>query len=212
MKEATIEAITTSRVVAVVRFERYDEPVRMARALLAGGIRVIEFTFTGENAAEAVAAVRRELGDEVCAGAGTVLHPDQAEDAVAAGAQFLVTPAVRPAVMAVCQKHHIAGVCGALTPTEALAAHEAGADLIKIFPARLGGPAHIRDLLGPFSWLRLIPTGGISAENARAYLDAGAVAVGAGGNLVPPAALARGDWDQITAAARAYVDAIGPAV
>jgi 2-dehydro-3-deoxyphosphogluconate aldolase / (4S)-4-hydroxy-2-oxoglutarate aldolase len=208
MKEAAIETILATRVVAIVRFERYDEPVRMAQALIAGGIRVVEFTFTGENASEAIAIVHRELGDEVCVGAGTVLQPDQAEEALAAGAQFLVTPAVRPSVMEICQKHHVAGICGALTPTEALAAHEARADLIKIFPARMGGPAHIRDLLGPFPSLRLIPTGGVSAENARAYLDAGAVAVGAGGNLVSSAALARGDWDQITTAARAYTHAV----
>jgi 2-dehydro-3-deoxyphosphogluconate aldolase / (4S)-4-hydroxy-2-oxoglutarate aldolase len=208
MTHITIDTIASTRIVAVVRFEHYEEPVQLAKALIAGGIRAIEFTFTGDNAAEAIAAVRRELDGDACVGAGTVLRPDEAEEALAAGAQFVVTPAVRPTIMAICRQKGIPGVCGALTPTEVLEASETGADLIKIFPARLGGPAHIRDLLGPFPQLRLIPTGGITLENARKYLDAGATAIGIGGNLLPAELIARRDWEQVSAAARTAVAAI----
>jgi 2-dehydro-3-deoxyphosphogluconate aldolase/(4S)-4-hydroxy-2-oxoglutarate aldolase len=208
MEHPAIATILATRLIAVLRADDYPAPARLARALLAGGISVMEFTFTGANVVAAIAAVRRELGDAACVGAGTVLQPAEAEAALAAGAQFLVTPVVRPAVMAICQSHGTPGICGAFTATEALAAHEAGAALIKIFPARLGGPTHIRDLLGPLPQLRFVPTGGVTLENAPAYLAAGAVAVGMGGNLISATMIARGEWEQISAAARAAVIAI----
>jgi 2-dehydro-3-deoxyphosphogluconate aldolase/(4S)-4-hydroxy-2-oxoglutarate aldolase len=203
-----LETILASRIVAIVRLERYDRAVEVARALLAGGISVIEFTLTGAGANDAIAATRAVLGDAAQIGVGTVLDPAAAAAAIAAGAQFVVTPVMRPEVIAACRAHGTPILCGALTPTEALAAHEAGADMIKIFPARLGGPQYIRDILAPLPHLRLVPTGGVSPENARAYLAAGAVAVGIGGNLVSKEAVAQGDWGRITAAARACVEAV----
>jgi 2-dehydro-3-deoxyphosphogluconate aldolase/(4S)-4-hydroxy-2-oxoglutarate aldolase len=139
---------------------------------------------------------------------GTVLQAEDAQSAIAAGAQFVVTPVVRPAVIGVCREQGVPSICGALTPTEVLAAHESGADMIKIFPARAVGPQYVRDLLGPLPGLRFVPTGGIDVSNARAYLDAGAAAVGIGGNLVSARVVAAGDWAQISATARAYVEAI----
>jgi 2-dehydro-3-deoxyphosphogluconate aldolase / (4S)-4-hydroxy-2-oxoglutarate aldolase len=136
-----------------------------------------------------------------------VLHPEQADAAIDGGAEFLVTPAVRPAVIERAVGRGALVLAGGLTPSELLAAHEAGAELVKLFPARLGGPAYLRDVLAPLPFLKLVPTGGVSAENARAYLDAGAAALGIGGNLVPAAAVARGDFAQITATARACVEA-----
>jgi 2-dehydro-3-deoxyphosphogluconate aldolase/(4S)-4-hydroxy-2-oxoglutarate aldolase len=203
-----IEQITAGRVVAIVRLERYDRALEVAKALLAGGITAVEFTLTGEGANDAVVSVRAALGDAAQIGVGTVLSPAAAETAIAAGAQFVVTPVMRQEVIATCRARGVPILCGALTPTEALAAHEAGAEMVKIFPARFGGPAYIRDILAPLPQLRLVPTGGVGAENARAYLDAGAAAVGVGGNLVSAAAVASGDWDRITNTAREIVEAV----
>jgi 2-dehydro-3-deoxyphosphogluconate aldolase/(4S)-4-hydroxy-2-oxoglutarate aldolase len=202
------ESILKTRVVAVVRLERYDQALAVAQALLEGGISVLEFTLTGAGALDAITSTRAALGDAAQIGVGTVLAAEAAEAAIAAGAQFAVTPAVRPAVVAACKARGVPCLCGALTPTEVLAAHEAGADMIKIFPARAVGPQYLRDLLAPLPGLLLVPTGGIDAANARAYLDAGATAVGIGGKLVAADAVARGDWARITAAARACVEAV----
>jgi len=205
---AVLEALQRTRIVAIVRLERYDQAVEVTRALVAGGITVIEFTHTGTGVDDAVSAARATLGDQAQIGVGTVLDAGVAAASIDAGAQFVVTPVVRPAVISACRSRGVSVLCGALTPTEALAAHEAGADMIKIFPARAVGPQYLRDILAPLPMLRLVPTGGIGPENTQAYLHAGAIAVGVGGNLVTPQAVARGDWDQITARARACVDAI----
>jgi 2-dehydro-3-deoxyphosphogluconate aldolase/(4S)-4-hydroxy-2-oxoglutarate aldolase len=203
-----VDRLLHSRIVAVVRLEQYDQALAVAEALLEGGISALEFTLTGSGALEAIAGARGALGDTAQIGVGTVLTPEAAEAAIAAGAQFVVTPAVRPAVVAACRSRGVPCLCGAHTPTEVLAAHEAGAHMIKIFPARAFGPQYLRDLLAPLPGLRLVPTGGIDASNARAYLDAGAVAVGIGGKLVAKEAVASGDWARITEQARACVAAV----
>ncbi len=203
-----LDALLSTRIVAVVRLERYDQAVAVAQALLEGGISAIEFTLTGSGAFEAIAETRSALGAAAQIGVGTVLTPEAADDAIGAGAQFVVTPALRPSVIAACRSRGVPILCGALTPTEVLTAHEAGADAIKIFPARAVGPQYLRDLLAPLPQLLLVPTGGIDSGNARAYLDAGAAAVGIGGKLVSAEAVANGDWAQITTTARACVEAI----
>ena len=203
-----VDRLLNTRIVAVVRLEQYDQALAVAAALLEGGISALEFTLTGSGALEAIAGARAALGDTAQIGVGTVLTPDAAEAAIVAGAQFVVTPAVRPAVIAACQARSVLCLCGALTPTEVLAAQEADADMIKIFPARAVGPQYLRDLLAPLPGLRLVPTGGIDAGSARAYLDAGAVAVGIGGKLVAAEAVASGNWARITEQARACVEAV----
>jgi 2-dehydro-3-deoxyphosphogluconate aldolase/(4S)-4-hydroxy-2-oxoglutarate aldolase len=208
---AVLEAILRSKVVAIVRLERYDRAGDIARALLEGGISAIEFTLTGAGVYDALKATRAELGDTAQIGVGTVLNVEAAEASIASGAQFVVTPTLSQPVIAACRTHATPILCGAFTPTEALAAHEAGADMVKLFPARLGGPQYVRDILAPLPFLRIVPTGGVGAENARAYLEAGAVAVGIGGSLISAQAVAQGDWGRITAGARAVVEAIRPA-
>ena len=203
-----LDAILESRIVAIVRLERYDRAVEIARALLDGGISVVEFTLTGAGAYDAIAATRAALGDAAHIGVGTVLNVDAAEAAIGAGAQFVVTPTMSPAVIRACVARGTPILSGALTPTEALAAHEAGADMVKLFPARFGGPQYLRDILAPLPFLRIVPTGGVGAENARAYLDAGAVAVGIGGSLISAQAVAQSDWPKIAAGARAVVEAV----
>jgi 2-dehydro-3-deoxyphosphogluconate aldolase/(4S)-4-hydroxy-2-oxoglutarate aldolase len=148
------------------------------------------------------------LGDEVIMGAGTVLDPETARAAMLAGAQFIVTPTLNPATIELCKRYGIPVVSGALTPTEILNTWQAGADIVKVFPASLGGPAYIKSVLAPLPQVRLAPTGGVNAENAADFIRAGAVALGVGGNLVNKAAVASGDWDAITAEAERLVAAV----
>lgn len=205
---SAIQQILAKKIVAVVRLDDYTRGVDVAQALVAGGVTVLEFTLTGHGALEAISATRRALGDAVCVGVGTVLRPDDAKAAIEAGAEFVVTPALRRKVIATCVKRQTLVLCGGLTPTELLEAYEAGAELVKVFPARLGGPKFIKDVLAPMPFLKLVPTGGVSPENARDYLAAGAVAVGIGGNLVSNKLIAEEAFDQITATAQACTDSI----
>jgi 2-dehydro-3-deoxyphosphogluconate aldolase/(4S)-4-hydroxy-2-oxoglutarate aldolase len=203
-----IDAILETRIVAIVRLERYDRAIEITRALLAGGISAVEFTLTGAGAYDAITATRAALGDAAQIGVGTVLNVDMAEASISAGAQFVVTPTTSPAVIRACVARSTPILSGALTPTEALTAHEAGATMVKLFPARFGGPQYLRDILAPLPFLRIVPTGGVGVENARAYIDAGAVAVGIGGSLITAKDVAAEQWDRITAGARAVVEAV----
>jgi len=205
---SAIQQILAKKIVAVVRLDDYTRAVEVAQALVAGGVSVLEFTLTGHGALEAISATRLALGDAACVGVGTVLKSEEAEAAIGAGAQFAVTPAVRRQVIATCIKRQTLILCGGFTPTELLEAYEAGAELVKVFPAQLGGPKFIKDVLAPMPFLKLVPTGGVSTENARDYLSAGAVAVGIGGNLVSNKLVAAEAFDQITATAQACMDAI----
>lgn len=203
-----IDRILAQKIVAVVRLDDYSRAVDVARALVAGGVGVLEFTLTGQGALEAITATRKALGDTVCVGVGTVLASDQAEAAYDAGAQFAVTPAVRREVIACCVRRRMLVLCGGFSPTELLEAHEAGAEMVKVFPARVGGPKYIQDVLAPLPFLKLVPTGGVGPETARDYLAAGAVAVGMGGNLVSNTLVAAGAFEQISATALACMNAI----
>ena len=205
---SAIQQILAKKIVAVVRLDDYTRAVEVAQALVAGGVSVLEFTLTGHGALEAISATRLALGDAACVGVGTVLKSEEAEAAIGAGAQFAVTPAVRRQVIATCIKRQTLILCGGFTPTELLEGYEAGAELVKVFPAQLGGPKFIKDVLAPMPFLKLVPTGGVSTENARDYLSAGAVAVGIGGNLVSNKLVAAEAFDQITATAQACMDAI----
>jgi len=205
---SVIEQILSKKIIAVVRLDDYARAIDVARALVAGGITVLEFTLTGQGAIEAVSATRKAMGDAVCVGVGTVLKAEDADAAIDAGAQFAVTPAVLRQVITTCVKRQTLVLGGGFTPTELLEAHESGAELVKVFPARLGGPKFIKDVLAPLPFLKLVPTGGVGPENARDYLAAGAVAVGIGGNLVSNKLVAAEAFDQITATARACVESL----
>ena len=196
-----LQSVLSEKIIAIVRLDDYASAVDVARALAAGGIRVLEFTLTGTGAIEAIAATRLALGDTVCVGAGTVLSAADAHATIAAGAQFVVTPALRPAVIEACVSHNVLAVCGGFTPTELLQAYECGAQLIKVFPAQAAGARYFSDVLAPLPFLKLVPTGGISALNAHEYLAAGAVAVGIGGSLVSRKAVGARAFGEITAAA-----------
>ena len=206
--DALVAALSAAKIVAIVRLENYDRAVEVAQALYAGGITAIEYTLTGSGAFAAIEKVRTTMGERMLIGVGTALSEADAQGAIAAGSQFIVTPAVRPTVIAAGLRAGIPTACGAMTPTEALTAHEAGAAFIKIFPARSLGPGYIKDLLAPLPFLRVMPTGGIGADNLKSYLDAGAVGVGIGGSLVPAKAVQHGDWQVLTDGAKQCVAAL----
>jgi 2-dehydro-3-deoxyphosphogluconate aldolase/(4S)-4-hydroxy-2-oxoglutarate aldolase len=180
----------------------------VAEALIAGGIRSLEFTLTTPGAIEAISACRARFGDEAVVGAGTVIDAVEARRCLEAGAQFLVSPGTDLDVIAAARLGGALSMPGALTPTEVIAAWRAGADVVKVFPARQFGPQYIRDLRGPLPQIPLMPTGGVDERNAADYLRAGAVGVAVGGNLIDPAAVALSDWAAITARALALVEAV----
>ncbi|MDP2138861.1 MAG: bifunctional 4-hydroxy-2-oxoglutarate aldolase/2-dehydro-3-deoxy-phosphogluconate aldolase, partial [Candidatus Didemnitutus sp.] len=181
-----------------------------ARALAAGGLSVIELTMTTPGAIAVLAKAAKELPDVVF-GMGTVLDAATVAEAQAAGAQFIVTPSVRPTVLAACRERGLAVLGGALTPTEAYNSFELGADVIKIFPAEYFGPAYIKSIKAPFPHLNVMPTGGVTPETVADFLKAGAFATAAGSSLVQPAALKAKDWAAITARAKEFVAAAAKA-
>jgi len=199
--ETTLDRLQREQLLAVVRAPSADAAVRTAQALAAGGIRAIEVTYTTPGAADAM----RELAadPDLFVGAGTVRTAAQAEEAVAAGAAFLVSPSLAWPVLDVADAAGVLALPGALTPTEVAAAAER-APAVKLFPSSVGGPSYLKALLAPFPELRLVPTGGVTAANLGEWRAAGAFALGAGGDLCPGDAIAAGTFDVITDRARRY--------
>ena len=182
-----IEQLKESKLVPVLRAPSQEEGLRMAQALVAGGVKVLEVTMTVPGAIDLIAQLSEVLSSEILIGAGTVLDPSTAEKCCEAGAKFVVSPALNFATVEWCNEQGIACAPGCLTPTEVLAAHQAGADLIKIFPAdAVGGANYIKALKGPFPNIEFMPTGGVNLSTIRGFFEAGAVAVGVGANLVNP--------------------------
>ncbi len=184
--ERALDLILRARVVPIVRTRSTAWAAEVAGALARAGMDVIEITFTVPDAASVIRSLRAAFPD-ILVGAGTVTDAAAAATAVDAGAQFLLSPALSPGMVEVARRRGVLAVPGAYTPTEVLAALEGGAQIVKIFPAESGGPAHIRALLGPLPHARLLPTGGVRPDTIREWLDAGAAAVGIGSALVGPA-------------------------
>jgi 2-dehydro-3-deoxyphosphogluconate aldolase/(4S)-4-hydroxy-2-oxoglutarate aldolase len=206
MIDAAIQKIYEIGIVPVVRAANVDEARRAVDAICAGGIPIIEITMTVPNAPAMIQGLVREFGNSVLTGAGTVTTAQQAEICMDAGAQFLVSPGLSVPVVQAATKRSILALPGALTPTEVMAALEAGAKVIKIFPCgSAGGPKHIKALRAPFPDVRLVPTGGVSLANAPEYLAAGAFALGVGADLVDLVALRRNEASKIVEMARALV-------
>ena len=203
-----LNRLLAGRIIAIVRLDSAGETIAVAQALKAGGIDCIEFTMTTPGALETVAVASRTFGDDVLLGVGTVLDAATARMAILAGAQFIVTPTFKAETIETCRRYGRPVAAGALTPTEILSAWEAGADLVKVFPADTMGAGYIRSVLAPLPQVRLVPTGGISTANAAEYIKAGALALGVGGRLVDKNAVARGDFELLTQEARALVSAV----
>ncbi|QAY73741.1 bifunctional 4-hydroxy-2-oxoglutarate aldolase/2-dehydro-3-deoxy-phosphogluconate aldolase [Agromyces protaetiae] len=202
-----IETLAEVGVIAVIRAHSADAAVEGVRALVAGGVTGIEITYTTPGAADAIRRVDVEFGDGVLLGAGTLRTPEQVAEAAAAGARFLVSPGFAPDLAAAMRATGLTTMIGALTPTEVMTAEAHGADVVKVFPAGLFGPAVIRNLTGPFPTTPFMPTGGVSASNVGDWVSAGVVAVGAGGDLVSSADLAVGRWDAVTERAAEFIAA-----
>lgn len=199
-----MKTIRTDRVVAVIRAPHVADPAGLARTLAEAGIRSVEFTFTIPGVLDAIRAAA-ESGATI--GAGSLITLSQAGSAIDAGAHFLVSPALRPALVKAAGD--IPVILGAWTPTEIVLAVEAGAAAVKLFPARVGGPSYVSDLLGPLPDLPLIPSGGIDERSAPEFLRAGALAVYAGSKLASPEAVMTGDHDEIAKRARRFVASLG---
>jgi len=194
--------------VPVVRAPSPEGLLDIARALSAGGVPICEVTMTVPGAIDGIRRLAGEVGGDVLVGVGSVTEPGQAEEAIDAGARFVVGPVLVPEVIEVARDRDTVVVPGAYTPTEVFQAHMLGADIVKVFPASVGGPAYIRALLAPMPLLKLLPTGGVNLETAAEFLRAGAVTLGAGSALVKKSAVAAGDWAAITDLARRFRDEV----
>ena len=194
-------------VIAVIRAPSAAVAVAAVDALVVGGVTGIEVTFSTPDAADVIATVRGRYGPEVFLGAGTVLTGEQADAAVQAGATFLVSPGTTPPVARALTRTGAAVMLGVLTPSELMTAVDLGADVVKLFPASLGGTGLLRSLRGPFPTVPIMPTGGVNPDNLADWLAAGAIAVGAGSELCAPALLRRAAWAELTDRARAFTTA-----
>jgi 2-dehydro-3-deoxyphosphogluconate aldolase/(4S)-4-hydroxy-2-oxoglutarate aldolase len=207
-----IRRIEEIGIVPVIRAATVEEATRAVEAIRAGGIPVVEITMTVPDAISVIRGVAKRYGNRVLIGAGTVTTSEQAESCFGAGAEFLVSPGLAPAVLAVAKAAGKLAIPGALTPTELMNAQNEGARLIKIFPCgNVGGAKYLRSLKAPFPNALLIPTGGVNAANAAEFIAAGAFALGVGADLVDAKALREGNLEKISSAARELVQAVATA-
>ena len=196
-------------IVPVVRAESADEAGRAIAAIMAGGVPVLEITMTVPGAVPLIADLCRRFGQDAVVGAGTVLDPETARACILAGAQFVVSPATNVATIACCRRYGIPIMPGALTPTEVVAAWEAGADMVKVFPcSALGGASYIKALKAPLPQIDLIPTGGVNLQTAAEFIKAGSTALGVGADLVDLKALREGQDALLTDRARKLVEIV----
>ena len=207
-KEKNLQEIINCGVVAIVRVASAQEAVEVCMAVAKGGVKPIEITMTVPGAVDAIKEFKSVVKDEVLVGAGTVLDPETARAVILAGAEFVVSPTLNLEVIEVCLRYSKIVVPGTFTPTEILTAWEAGADIVKVFPASVGGPKYLRDIMGPLPQIRLMPTGGVNLENTPDFIRAGAVAVAAGTSLVDKKAVSEKNYDLITETARKFCEAV----
>jgi 2-dehydro-3-deoxyphosphogluconate aldolase/(4S)-4-hydroxy-2-oxoglutarate aldolase len=209
LKDEVRRRITEVGIVPVVRASSPREALDAVEAVCKGGIRVVEITMTVPGAVEIIRELLKSHEPDVLVGAGTVLNPESARRCLDAGAQFLVSPGLNLKTIELAQKEDVLVMPGAFSPTEVIAAWDAGADLVKVFPCgNIGGPKYIKALKGPLPQIPLIPTGGVTLENAAEFILAGSEALGIGGELVQTAALRAGKPEIITEAARKFVEIV----
>ena len=210
-KAVTLERLRALGLVAVIRGPSPELTIKMVEALVAGGVGGIEITYSTPNAEEVVRTLDGVFGDKIILGMGTLTSPSQALEAQAAGANFLVSPICEPELGKAMVMTGLAVMIGALTPTEVFQAHVLGADVVKIFPGNLTGPAYIKSLKGPFPYIEMMPTGGVSTTNVGDWFSAGVFGVGAGSELCPQSLAKEGRFDEIAVKAREFVQAVNDA-
>ncbi len=207
-KSEVLQQLREIGLVPVLRAESEEQALALAEAIAAGGVTVLEVTMTVPGAVRVISRLAKERPD-ILVGAGTVLDPETARICMLEGAQFVVSPALNLKTIEMCQRYSIAVLPGALTPTEVVTAWQAGADVIKVFPANaLGGAKYLKSLKAPLPQVELIPTGGVSLATAHEFLEAGAFALGVGADLVDTKAMTAGEAHKITASARQYLEIV----
>jgi 2-dehydro-3-deoxyphosphogluconate aldolase/(4S)-4-hydroxy-2-oxoglutarate aldolase len=191
-----------------MRADSSDQLIAAADAIKAGGVQVIEVTMTTPGALTVIEEAKQRYGESVLFGAGSVLDNETARAAILAGADFVVAPTLKVAMVALCNRYSVPVVPGIFTPTEALTAWEAGADMVKLFPASVGGPRLVKAILAPLPQLEIVPVGGVGMETAADFIRSGAAALGVGSALVNRAVLESGDMDELTRRATALIDEV----
>jgi len=207
-KTQKLTLIRDSGVIAIMRAHSSDQLIAAADAIKEGGVSVIEVTMTTPGALRVIEEAARRYGDEVLFGAGSVLDAETARAAILAGAGFIVAPTLDLEVIALCNRYGIPVAPGCYTPTEMLAAWQAGADLTKLFPADVGGPSLIKAILAPLPQLNIVPVGGVNLDNAAEFIKRGATALGVGSSLVSQKLLETGDMAELTRRAGAFIEAV----
>jgi 2-dehydro-3-deoxyphosphogluconate aldolase/(4S)-4-hydroxy-2-oxoglutarate aldolase len=207
-KSEVLGKLSEFGLVAILRGPSPELTVQMVEALVSGGVKGIEITYSTPNAEDVVRTLAKKFGETLVLGMGTLTRPEQAESAKAAGASFLVSPICETGLIEAMLKSGLLTMAGAFTPTEVFHAYSLGTDVIKIFPGSLGGPAYVKALKGPFPYIPMMPTGGVNAGNAAEWFAAGVVAVGAGSELCPPQLAKEGRFAEISQKAAAFVDIV----
>ncbi len=197
-KQEVLEKISESGVVAVIRLKDQNKLAKVIEAVRQGGVKCIEITMTVPGAVEIIRSLSVSMPPDVLIGAGTVTSVQNAEDVIAAGAKFVVSPILNLEIIAVCKKHNVACMPGCYTPTEIFTAWNSGADVCKVFPATSLGPKYFKDLAGPFPHIKLMPTGGVTVDNVGEWIEAGAVAVGIGSDLLDKKAIDEERYEVLT--------------
>lgn len=203
-----LEKIIENGIVAIIRTESSEELINIVKALREGGIIGIELTMTTPGALNILPEIVKIMGKDIIIGAGTVLDTETARLAILAGAEFIVSPVLKPEIIKLCHRYDKIAIPGAYTPTEILTAWEEGADVVKVFPASTLGPQFFKDIKGPLPQIRLSPTGGVNLENVGEFIKAGVCFVGVGGNLIDKKVVAEKKWEVLTERAIQYIEAI----
>jgi 2-dehydro-3-deoxyphosphogluconate aldolase/(4S)-4-hydroxy-2-oxoglutarate aldolase len=212
MSETTQQIIERVGLIPVLRAKSVAQGRAVVDAMVAGGVTVVEVTMTVPGAIDLIKELQKSYGSKLLLGSGTVTTADQAQATIDAGAEFVVSPSLHPDVIAKTKANKKISCPGALTPTEAITAWDAGADYVKIFPcSAVGGASYLKSLLAPFPHLKLIPTGGVTLDTAASFIKAGARALGVGSDLVDLAAVDAGNAETITETARAYLKVLAEA-
>jgi 2-dehydro-3-deoxyphosphogluconate aldolase / (4S)-4-hydroxy-2-oxoglutarate aldolase len=207
-KSDGLKLIRETGIIAIMRAQSSGQLIAAADAIRAGGVRVIEVTMTTPGALSVIAEATKKYGSEVLFGAGTVLDAETARAAILAGAGFIVAPTLNLDVIRLCNRYSVPVMPGCATPTEMLTAWEAGADMIKLFPADVGGPDLVKAILAPLPQLQIVPVGGVDLDTAAAFIRKGAVALGVGGSLINQKLLDSGDMAELSRRATAFIDEV----
>jgi 2-dehydro-3-deoxyphosphogluconate aldolase / (4S)-4-hydroxy-2-oxoglutarate aldolase len=204
-KAEKLQLIRQTGVIAIMRAKSSDQLIAAADAIRQGGVRVIEVTMTTPGALKVIESAASRYGDEVLFGAGSVLDAETARAAVLAGAGFIVAPTLKASTIELCSRYSIPVMPGCFTPTEMLTAVEMGADMVKLFPAEIGGPALVKAILAPLPHLQIVPVGGVDLNTAAAFIRSGAAALGVGSSLINQKLLDAGDMPELTRLAAAFI-------